>query len=92
MRLSIFLGVLFIIGMLSCKNQGSGGQSSEMPSQNQTETPNQKVLGTDPVCQMSVSDSTISAEHNGKKYYFCAEHCKEEFLKEPQKFLSEEKK
>ncbi len=46
------------------------------------------ILGVDPVCGMDVSDSTYKADHEGKSYHFCAEHCKDEFLKDPKSFLS----
>ncbi len=48
----------------------------------------EKVLGKDLICGMEVSDSTYTAEYDGKTYFFCAEHCKEEFLKEPHKYLT----
>lgn len=43
----------------------------------------------DPVCNMSVSDDNAKAvhEHEDKKYYFCSEHCKESFKKEPHKYV-----
>jgi len=27
------------------------------------------------------------AEYEGKTYYFCAQHCKDSFLKEPEKYI-----
>ena len=42
----------------------------------------------DPVCQMSVDRETaISAEYQGKVYYFCAKGCRDEFLAEPARFV-----
>ena len=40
---------------------------------------------TDPVCEMQVdeSTSTIDAEYEGKKFYFCSEECKEVFQTNP---------
>lgn len=41
----------------------------------------------DPVCKMKIdSSSAIKLEHGSKTYYFCREECKEEFIKEPQKY------
>ena len=40
----------------------------------------------DPVCGMKV-DKKIESEYNGKKYYFCGEHCREEFNKNPLKYI-----
>jgi YHS domain-containing protein len=39
----------------------------------------------DPVCGMEGKDS-IKAEYNGKTYYFCAQGCKDQFLKNPLKY------
>jgi YHS domain-containing protein/TusA-related sulfurtransferase len=42
----------------------------------------------DVVCGMDVSkERSIKAEYEGKVYYFCAKHCKERFLKEPEKYI-----
>ncbi len=39
-------------------------------------------MNKDPVCGMEVDESSaISAEHQGRKYYFCSVHCREKFLK-----------
>lgn len=48
----------------------------------------------DPVCKMLIEKSEAKAEvtYNGEKYYFCSEECKEEFLKNPEKYLSKPKK
>ena len=44
---------------------------------------------TDPVCGMDVIPSTtdITAEIDGNTYYFCAEGCRNSFVKDPQKYL-----
>lgn len=44
----------------------------------------------DLVCGMKVKKSQAAAvsEYNGKKYYFCAEACKEKFDKEPEKYIA----
>ncbi len=42
----------------------------------------------DPVCQMTVDRETaISAEYQGKVYYFCAKGCRDEFLADPAGFV-----
>lgn len=46
---------------------------------------------TDPVCGMQVSpDSPYHAEHQGKAYYFCSEHCQHKFQQQPQQYLQPE--
>jgi len=49
----------------------------------------QKGTVTDPVCGMNVVPSTtdITTEIDGDTYYFCAEGCRQSFVKNPQKYL-----
>lgn len=44
---------------------------------------------TDPVCGMSTNDpnSYIPYEHEGKTYYFCAQHCLEKFRLSPEQYI-----
>jgi YHS domain-containing protein len=46
-------------------------------------------MATDPVCGMEVKESQAPAKttHQGQTYYFCAEACKQEFEKHPQRYL-----
>ena len=46
---------------------------------------------TDPVCKMVIDekDAAGTSVYKGKTYYFCAESCKEDFDKDPEKFLEE---
>ncbi|MCU0594729.1 MAG: efflux RND transporter periplasmic adaptor subunit [Desulfobacterota bacterium] len=50
------------------------------------------MMSVDPVCGMEVDEAKASATgrmsvFQGKTYYFCAEDCKEQFDKEPQRFV-----
>ena len=42
----------------------------------------------DPICQMTVTiaDARYTAEHEGRRYYFCCAHCQRTFEKEPQRY------
>jgi Cu+-exporting ATPase len=44
----------------------------------------------DPVCNMTIEDENAAgvSEYKGKKYYFCAKHCKEKFDKDPETYIS----
>ena len=44
---------------------------------------------SDPVCGMEVKEDEAAAqgEHEGVTYYFCSAWCKEEFEKDPKKYL-----
>ena len=46
----------------------------------------------DPVCGMEVSYETAQArsEYDGRTYYFCSLGCKEDFDKNPEKFVTHE--
>jgi Cu+-exporting ATPase len=50
-------------------------------------------VALDPVCGMSVDPATAAgrAEHAGKTYYFCSQHCVHAFNKDPRKFAKGEK-
>ncbi|MDB6111273.1 MAG: copa5, partial [Pedosphaera sp.] len=38
----------------------------------------------DPICGMEVDEATaLSAEREGRKFYFCCAHCREKFLEQP---------
>jgi Cu+-exporting ATPase len=41
-------------------------------------------MTTDPVCGMTVDERSASrAEHDGRTFYFCSEHCRQKFLENP---------
>ena len=44
---------------------------------------------TDPVCGMRVDAKSAAAtyEYQGKTYYFCSKGCKEDFAKQPEKYI-----
>jgi YHS domain-containing protein len=44
----------------------------------------------DPVCGMSIdAEAVVTAEHEGETYHFCSAQCKETFLEDPEKHMSE---
>jgi Cu+-exporting ATPase len=43
-----------------------------------------KSVTKDPICGMTVNEVTaLHTERDGKKFYFCSEHCKQKFLSTP---------
>ena len=53
------------------------------------------VTATDPVCDMDVDTKKAPGgtyEHEGQTYYFCGAGCNRAFQKEPEAYLSGEKK
>ena len=52
-------------------------------------------MATDPVCHMEVDTKNPHGgkfEHSGETYYFCGPGCNRAFEKEPEAYLSGEKK
>lgn len=45
----------------------------------------------DPVCGMRINKNTAASEveHRGHTFYFCINECREKFLKEPERWISE---
>ena len=51
-----------------------------------------KLATKDPVCGMTIDESTaLHAERDGKPYYFCSDHCKQAFLSTPAAVHSKDK-
>ncbi len=46
-------------------------------------------MAQDPVCNMNIEESKAAATsiYKGVTYYFCSTHCKEDFEKEPEKYV-----
>ncbi len=49
-----------------------------------------QAMAVDPVCQMTVEPARAAAQstYRGQTYYFCAVGCKQQFDKDPEKYLS----
>ena len=44
-------------------------------------------MAKDPICGMTVDEATaLRAERDGQTYYFCSEHCRDDFLKKPSRY------
>lgn len=41
----------------------------------------------DPVCGMRVSNDLLQVEYKNQTYYFCSEHCKEQFETKPTNYV-----
>jgi Cu+-exporting ATPase len=48
------------------------------------------TLAIDPVCGMGVEPgpSALSYDHDGRRYFFCAESCRERFRADPERYLA----
>lgn len=41
----------------------------------------------DPVCGMEASADLFKADYKGKSYYFCSDHCEQQFKKDPESYI-----
>ena len=41
---------------------------------------------TDPICGMHANEK-ISFEYKGQTYFFCSDHCRQQFQKEPERYI-----
>ena len=44
-------------------------------------------MAKDPICGMTVKEEGVKCIHNGQTYYFCSDFCKNQFEKDPEKYL-----
>ena len=67
-----------------CGTDKDGGQAAQAKEEKAESV-------KDPVCNMDVSDTkkAPSEEYKGKVYYFCSEHCKKSFKKDPASYIKE---
>jgi len=51
-----------------------------------------ETVTKDPICGMTVDESSaLSAERDGKTFYFCSDHCRQKFMSAPAGEKAEEK-
>ncbi len=73
----------------------AGTYSPSSAAGNKKEQPKQEAVALhDPVCGMDVDESEAKAgglksEYRGRTYYFCSEHCKQDFDKDPARYQSQ---
>ncbi len=41
----------------------------------------------DPICGMEASSDFFKTNYQGKDYYFCSDHCKQQFEKDPKAYI-----
>lgn len=42
----------------------------------------------DPVCGMEASADLFKADYENKSYYFCSDHCQQQFKKDPEAYIT----
>lgn len=55
----------------------------------ETDRSQEQALATDPVCHMRVVKDRAAGYHDyrGRRYYFCATSCRDEFAADPQRYV-----
>ena len=101
---TVLLVLVFVVFMFMMMKKGGGccgGHAQQEPKKgggccdaNAPQEPHdqhnelESGSGIDPVCGMTVENSSIVSEHQGKSYYFCSENCRGTFDSSPEKFVS----
>ena len=68
-----------------CKGDNCGAAQQSSPQEVKEEKVQCPVMKN----WILASEAADKTEYNGKTYYFCCEGCKEKFLAEPEKYISE---
>jgi Cu+-exporting ATPase len=68
----------------------NGAATREFEAERREEEPEMMGKAIDPVCGMKIKkkDAAATSQYQGKTIYFCNKMCKEEFDKEPEKFMA----
>ncbi|MHA1480389.1 MAG: HAD-IC family P-type ATPase, partial [Candidatus Thorarchaeota archaeon] len=55
---------------------------------------NQSAVAIDPICKMDVDVATakLFSDYDGKRYYFCAQYCKDTFDADPSKYKDQDRR
>ncbi|MEY2596250.1 MAG: hypothetical protein RI965_1522 [Bacteroidota bacterium] len=87
---NVLVSSLIIIALFACKQQEE--KKAEMPvvhTDSIKYTPAMVVNEKDYACGMPVTAGILdTCHHEGKAYGFCSTECKNEFLKDPKKYLA----
>ena len=79
-----------IISFCACNESKPVETKTEMPIEQAKYTPEMVVNKNDYACGMPVTAGINDTSHiDGKAYGFCSSECKNEFLKDPNKYLSQ---
>ena len=79
-------------GLYLKKTDGSKGLRDTKGMKNTRASNTATMVHNDPICNMDVDEKSARAsgrisEYQGKTYYFCADSCKQQFDKEPERYI-----
>ncbi len=95
-KLLLILALPIFFACNNKSNTDSSTKTDTTSTTSVTKEPECKVAmltsDKDYVCGMTISDGGIAdtAHYGGKVYGFCSSDCKDNFVKEPQKYLTKE--
>lgn len=85
------MAVLLSISLFSCAKETPKVKHSKSMVTPKENLKNVKVVNAeDPVCHMKTADYLkFTATYKNKEYGFCSAYCKDEFNKNPEKYVQE---
>lgn len=85
----LFGAAVLVFALSACQQSAAPNTNNANATSTTTAAPVQLASDTDPVCGMSIDASvTDTAHYQGKVYGFCNPSCKEEFVANPQEYLT----
>lgn len=85
----IFYAIIAVtaLGLVACGSNTDNKAEGHNNHHATAETTNPNAI-LDPVCKMEKTDQWVdSASSHGQMFYFCSPVCKEQFEKDPHKFM-----
>lgn len=85
------LGLGFVGGCGRAEQAEDAATQSIEQAAEGTESVLEEAMMVDPVCGMEVAmgEGAITAEHEGKTYYFCSEECRDKFMADPMSYMKD---
>lgn len=89
MKSKLFLTALLSVSLLACAQETPKVKHKKKHTTAKTTTQKVKFANAiDPICEMPTeSDMKDTALYKGKTYGFCSSYCRDEFKKNPEKYV-----
>ncbi|WP_294324584.1 YHS domain-containing protein [uncultured Chryseobacterium sp.] len=89
MKSKLILTALMSVSLMACAQEKPKVKHKKAPSASKSETKTMKFANAaDPICHMPTEpDMKDTAVYKNKTYGFCSVYCKDEFKKNPEKYV-----
>ncbi|WP_265427542.1 YHS domain-containing protein [Chryseobacterium sp. YIM B08800] len=89
MRSKVILTALLSVSLLACAQETPKVKHKKKNTTTKTTTQKVKFANAiDPICEMKTEDDMKdTVVYKGKTYGFCSSYCKDEFKKNPEKYV-----